>query len=109
MLATVLKGLDWDVGSGEGMVRSMGLYSTSSGARACLSVEKGVLSSGSGGRWPRCLEMTLRRGVAREDASVPICGPRRSVAGWRRRRARDGARVPAAARRRGRAREIKVL
>jgi hypothetical protein len=53
----------------EGMERSMGLYSTSSGAREFLSVEKGVLSSGNGRRWSRCLEIRLRRCVVDVGAS----------------------------------------
>jgi hypothetical protein len=51
------------------MERSMGLYSTSSGAREFLSVEKGVLSSGNGRRWSRCLEIRLRRCVVDVGAS----------------------------------------
>jgi hypothetical protein len=43
------------------MERSTGLYSTSSGAREFLSVEKGVFSSGNGRRWSRCLEIRLNR------------------------------------------------
>lgn len=58
----------------------MGLYSRSSGSTEILSVEKGVLSSGNGRRCSRCLEIRLKRPVAREDASVPIRGPRRRVA-----------------------------
>lgn len=53
----------------DGMERSMGLYSMSSGAREFLSVEKGVLSSGNGRRWSRCLEIRLRRCVVDVGAS----------------------------------------
>lgn len=59
---------DLDVGE-EAMERSIGLYSTSSGAREFLSVEKGVLSSGNGRRWSRCLEIRLRRCVVDVGAS----------------------------------------
>ena len=50
------------------MERSMGLYSTSSGNSDSLSVEKGVLRSGSGRRWSRCLEIRLRRSLVNLDA-----------------------------------------
>jgi hypothetical protein len=48
----------------------MGLYSTSSGSTDSLSDENGVLSSGRGSRWSRCLEMRLRRGLARLDGDA---------------------------------------
>lgn len=43
----------------------MGLYSTSSGSTDSLSDENGVFSSGSGSRLSKCLEIRLRRGLAR--------------------------------------------
>jgi hypothetical protein len=60
---------DLDVVGEAGMDRSMGLYSTSSGAREFLSVEKGVFSSGNGRRWSRCLEIRLRRCCVEVGAS----------------------------------------
>lgn len=60
-------------GGGEGgMERSTGLYSTSSGAREFLSVEKGVFNSGNGRRWSRCLEIRLNRCCVDLFASFPI-------------------------------------
>jgi hypothetical protein len=70
----------------EGMERSMGLYSTSSGAREFLSVEKGVFSSGNGRRWSRCLEIRLRRCVVDGGASFSDLRrgePRGYNSGWR--------------------------
>ena len=54
----------------------MGLYSTSSGTRESLSVEKGVLRSGNGRRWSRCLEIRLKRCVVDLEASFPIAASR---------------------------------
>lgn len=59
-----------------GMERSMGLYSTSSGTSESLSVEKGVLRSGNGRRWSRCLEIRLNRCVVDLEASFPIAAHR---------------------------------
>lgn len=58
------------------MERSMGLYSMSSGNSEFLSVEKGVLRSGNGRRWSRCLEIRLKRSVGDLDASFPIAASR---------------------------------
>lgn len=63
-------------GGAGGMERSMGLYSTSSGNSESLSVENGVLRSGNGRRWSRCLEIRLRRSLVVLDASFPIAARR---------------------------------